>query len=85
MPSSPNRKRGRIGLTLAPDVMDILNENGHCTYEYDPAAIADGTLRCKNCDKALMDGIHNKERPTRTEIIEVAVREWDANQRPTRK
>lgn len=52
MPNSPNRKRtrGRIGLMLAPDVMDILDKHGDREGE---------------------------ARPTRTEIIEAAVRLWD--------
>lgn len=50
MPNSPNRKRGRIGLTLAPDVHDILDKHGDREGE---------------------------SRPTRTEIIEAAVRLWD--------
>ena len=55
MPKEPNEKRtrGRIGLTLAPDVMDILDEHGRT-----------------------VDAAPDDKRPTRTEIIEDAVRQW---------
>lgn len=55
MPNSPNRKRGRIGLTLAPDVMDILDEHGRS-----------------------IDSAPDDPRLTRTQIIEIAVRQWAA-------
>ena len=74
----PSEKRVRIGMSLAPDVAEILAEHGRCSLPAlkDPA----GNI-CVTCDRPLTDRHHVPNidgvmMPTRTEIIEEAVREW---------
>jgi hypothetical protein len=77
-----NRKRERIGLSLAPDVMDILNEHGRsealavcpaCRRSVIPGIVSGGA-KCLECNGT---GLFTPTRPTRTEIIEQAILIWD--------
>lgn len=62
--STIEHKRERIGLSLAPDVMDILNKCGQSLMLKRGATALQLKEWCED------------KRPTRTEIIEQAVREW---------
>lgn len=78
------RKRERIGLSLAPDVIDILNQRGRgketacfscrgTRTKIGGDAHGTAVIVCPMCNGS---GIQDDKRPTRTEIIEEAVREW---------
>lgn len=88
--------KGRIGLSLDEDVLAILNEYGRAeanprcavcrgsgivlTSSGDPARPIKG-VRCASCGgsgKGPLD-----ERPTRTGIIQTAIREWAARKKET--
>ena len=82
-------KRVRIGLTLAPDVAKLLNELGRGKERACFSCRGSGrkvggdehtsmVVPCSMCDGS---GTAPDPRPTRTEIIETAVREWAARQR----
>lgn len=74
----PAEKRVRIGLTLAPDVAIILNKYGRSDTDL---------YRC-SCGEwhrpnRIPCGQTEPLRPTRTQIIEEAVREWRERRLPT--
>lgn len=64
--------KGRIGLSLEPDVLAILDAKGRCNF----FPKGNDWQRCCWCQKLASDKRHSDKRPTRTQIIETAVREW---------
>lgn len=68
----------RIGLSLDTDVLAILNKYGRCEFKEGVSHAAD----CETCGELYSHERHSRKRPTRTEITEEAIREWQQRRLP---